>query len=119
MSEPCVVLVVDDESDIRDIISTALDGEDYRVLQASNGEEALLQVEGAHPQLVLLDMRMPVMDGWAFTRALRERNLKLPICVMTAAQDARQSASEIGADSYLGKPFSLNQLFSVVDPACC
>ena len=60
-------------------------------------------------------MRMPVMDGWGFARALRERGIKLPILVMTAAQDARRWAQEIDAEGYLAKPFDLLDLLSAVE----
>ena len=67
----------------------------YAVRTASNGLEALRIVALIEPALVLLDMRMPVMDGWGFARARRLRGITLPILVMTAAQNARSWAEEI------------------------
>src|SRR5919108_678512 len=108
------VLVVDDDPSIRDTVTEILEFEGYPVATASNGQDALGRVAHERPSLVLLDMRMPVMDGWGFARALRERGVRLPIVVMTAAQDARRWADEIGAAGYLPKPFDLEHLLAVV-----
>jgi CheY-like chemotaxis protein len=108
------ILVVDDDRAIREILADVLGLEGYPVVTAVNGAEALAQVEHALPRLILLDMRMPVMDGWAFARALRERGLELPIVVMTAAQNARAWAREVGADHFLAKPFELDDLIALV-----
>jgi CheY-like chemotaxis protein len=108
------ILVVDDDRAIREILADVLGLEGYPVVTAVNGAEALAQVEHAPPRLILLDMRMPVMDGWAFARALRERGLELPIVVMTAAQNARAWSREVGADHFLAKPFELDDLIALV-----
>ncbi len=108
------VLVVDDDEAILEIVTTILEAEGYPVQTATNGAEALALVERARPSLVLLDMRMPVLDGWGFARELRARGVQLPILVMTAAQDARRWADEIGADGYLAKPFDLLHLLDAV-----
>ena len=99
------VLVVDDDPLIRTSISEILDLEGYPVATAANGAEALESVEQSMPSLVLLDMRMPVMDGWGFAGALGERGIHLPILVMTAAQSAETWARE-EARGYLAKPSS-------------
>jgi CheY-like chemotaxis protein len=112
MSQP--ILVIDDDPSIRDVVAAALDDEGYTVLSAANGAEALEVLEQIVPVLVLLDMRMPVMDGWSFARVLRERGIRLPVIVMTAAQDARQWAEEVGASAYVAKPFDLGELLDVV-----
>ena len=109
------ILVVDDDESIRQTVSEILEVEGYRVAAAANGEEALARVEQSKPALVLLDMRMPVLDGWGFARVLRERGIRLPILVMTAAQNARSWAEEIGADGYVAKPFDLDELLSKVE----
>ena len=109
------ILVVDDDSSIRETVSEVLNMEGYRVQTARNGLEALRAIEDRAPRLVLLDMRMPLLDGWGFARALRERGLDLPIVVMTAARDARRWAQEIGARGYLAKPFELGDLLSAVE----
>jgi len=109
------ILVVEDDADIRATIAAILEMEGYAVELASNGEEAIMVVSHRRPSLVLLDMRMPVLDGWGFARVLRESGVRVPIIVMTAAQDAGRWAREIGAQGYIAKPFDLADLLSQVE----
>ena len=109
------VLVVDDDSSILDTVSAILSGEGYQVMSAGGGQEALALVRTWHPTLVLLDMRMPVMDGWAVARSLRETGVRVPIVVMTAAENARRWAEEIDAAGHLAKPFTLDELLDCVE----
>lgn len=111
------VLVVEDDSDIRELISDFLTLEGFDVRSVSNGAAALRSVESEPPTVILLDMRMPVMDGWEFAREIRARGLTVPIIVMTAAQDARKSAEEIEAISFLEKPFDLADLTRLIESA--
>jgi CheY-like chemotaxis protein len=111
------ILIVDDDPAIRATISEVLGDEGYTVTTATNGAEGLDAVAGTLPALVLLDRRMPVLDGWGFARTLKERGVSLPIVVMTAAQDARRWSQEIGAASVLAKPFELDELLQVVERA--
>jgi CheY-like chemotaxis protein len=106
--------VVDDDPAIRDLVADALQDEGYVVTTAANGAEAVEAIEQRRPSLVLLDMRMPVLDGWGFAQAMRERGVRLPIVVMTAAEDARRWCDEIGGDACLSKPFDLDELFGAV-----
>jgi CheY-like chemotaxis protein len=109
------ILVVDDEADIRDTVSEMLDLEGYRVETASNGAEALRAVEDGQPDVVLLDMRMPILDGWGFAGAVRARGMTVKIVVMTAARDAERWAIEIAAEGYLAKPFGFDDLLSTIE----
>lgn len=109
------ILVVDDDPSIVTTVSEILDFEGYRVETAANGAEALRAVERRQPALVLLDMRMPVLDGWGFARELRQRGVDLPIVVMTAAENAEGWAQEIDAAGFVSKPFDLDQLISTVE----
>ena len=109
------VLVVDDDTSILDTVSAILSGEGYHVISASSGEEALVAVARKLPLLILLDMRMPVMDGWAVARRLREQGINVPIVVMTAAESAKRWADEVGAEGYLAKPFGLDELLATVE----
>ena len=109
------ILVVDDDPSIVTTVSEILDFEGYHVETAANGAEALQAVERRQPALVLLDMRMPVLDGWGFARELRQRGVDLPIVVMTAAENAAGWAQEIDAAGYVSKPFDLDQLISTVE----
>lgn len=98
------VLVIDDDPDIGSAVSDALGMDGYRVDVAAHGAAGLELLSG-DPTLILLDMRMPVMDGWTFAREARRRGSEIPIVVMTAAQDAATWAGEIEASAYLAKPF--------------
>jgi CheY-like chemotaxis protein len=109
------VLVVDDDYAILISIRDILELEGYPVVTATNGTEALRRIEEERPALVLLDMRMPGLNGWDVARTLRERGIVVPILVMTAAQDARRWAEQIGADGYLAKPFDLDELLAAVE----
>lgn len=109
------VLVVDDDTSILDTVSAILSGEGYDVMSAASGAEALEAVARQHPLLILLDMRMPVMDGWAVARALRGQGISVPIVVMTAAESAKRWADEVGAQGYLAKPFGLDELLATVE----
>jgi CheY-like chemotaxis protein len=108
------ILVVDDDASIRAALVDVLTEEGYRVTTATNGAEGLAAVAAGAPALVLLDMRMPVLDGWGFARALRERGQAVPIVVMTAAQEAQQWAREVGTRWVLPKPFDLDELLRTV-----
>lgn len=114
----CQVLVVDDDASILQTVAQALELEGYEVATARNGKEALERVEAERPKLVVLDMRMPVMDGWQFARALRDRGIQTHLLVMTAARNAESWAAEVGADAYLAKPFDLLELLDTVSDLC-
>ncbi len=111
------ILVVDDDPSILQTVTEILEFEGYQVETAVNGAEALSVIERMRPALVLLDMRMPVLDGWSFARALHQRRIELPVLVMTAAQDARGWAKEISAQGYVAKPFDLFDLLTAVEQA--
>jgi CheY-like chemotaxis protein len=115
---PCAVLVVDDDSSIRDIVSKMLELDGHQVETAEHGLEALQAVERSEPDLVLLDMRMPVMTGWEFAEAVKLRRSHFKIIVMTAAANAQKSAREIQADGCLSKPFGIDEVLTVVGQAC-
>ena len=115
MAQTAQILVVDDDADIREIVSMMLEDEGYVVFSASHGADALAVLEQKLPNLILLDMRMPVMDGWSFMREYRQSALpKVPVVVLTAARDAAVYAQEVSATSYLAKPFRLEDLLQVV-----
>ena len=110
------VLVVEDDTAIREFVAEALADEGHRVRLAGHGAAALEAVRSAPPDLILLDMRMPVLDGWEFARRYRAApGPHAPIVCMTAAADAAARAAAIGADATLAKPFDLVALLSVVE----
>ncbi len=110
------ILVVDDDPAIRELIEQALGDEGYAVLTAEHGAAALQIVASTTPAVILLDMRMPVMDGWTFARHYRAAyQPAAPIVVCTAARDAGERAAQIGADGTLAKPFRLDDLLDTVE----
>lgn len=108
------ILVIDDDAEIRRLVSEILLSEGYLVLPAANGVEALAVLDRTRVSLALLDMRMPVLDGWGFACRLRERHVVLPIVVMSAAGNGRQWAADIGAAGCVGKPFDVLDLLAQV-----
>lgn len=109
------VLVVEDDPALRSLTEAVLGDAGYEPLTASNGAEALDILAAQRVQLILLDMRMPVMDGWAFAEAYRARpGPHAPVVVLTAAQDAQQRAQEIAAAGWIAKPFDLDHLVAMV-----
>ncbi|HST04716.1 MAG TPA: response regulator [Chloroflexia bacterium] len=107
--------MVDDDPSVLAMVTEILQFEGYNIQTATNGAEALAKVDQALPALVLLDMRMPVLSGWDFARSLKERDIHLPILVMTAAHDAYKWAQEIGASGFVAKPFHLPDLLDAVE----
>ncbi len=109
------VLIVDDDDSIRSFVSIALTDEGYDVATAPHGAAALRVIDETPPALILLDMRMPIMDGWGFAQAYQQTvKPHAPIVAMTAARDAATSAAQINANAYLSKPFSLEDLLVLV-----
>jgi DNA-binding response OmpR family regulator len=119
MDTPEDILVVDDDIDMVEVVLVVLAEAGYAARGASNGVEALEAVRVKRPALVLLDMIMPVMDGWACGRELRARyGQGLPIVVVSAAEHVGVRSEEIGADEILPKPFELSELLEVVGRYC-
>jgi CheY-like chemotaxis protein len=114
MESRCI-LVVDDDASIRAFVEMALSDEGYEVLEAADGGAALALLETVQPAVILLDMRMPMMDGWTFAQNYGARPApRAPIVVITAARDAANWAAQIGADAYLSKPFEVEALYDCV-----
>jgi two-component system, OmpR family, KDP operon response regulator KdpE len=109
------VLVVDDEEQIRRAVGRALSSRGYLVEQAADGEQALSAAAAFDPELVVLDLNMPVLDGFAVCRELR-RTSAVPILVLSVREDAsdKVEALDLGADDYLTKPFSVDELMARV-----
>ena len=111
------VLVVDDDPGIRSVVSELLALEDYDVETAANGVEALQAIDREPPAVMLLDIHMPVLDGWDVAQTLRERHHWVPTVVMTAARQAPRWCADVRADACLGKPFGLEELLAAVGQA--
>jgi CheY-like chemotaxis protein len=109
------VLVVDDDEDMIEVIQLVLQDAGYATRTALNGRQALDAVAESMPALIVLDMLMPVMDGWQFARQFRARyGSKVPIVVATAAEHVRSRADEIDAAGVLPKPFEVSDLVRLV-----
>lgn len=112
------VLVVDDEEQMQRTLRRNLAAREYEVMVASDGEEALDQAAEREPDVVLLDLVMPGMDGLEFTRRFREWS-KAPIIVLSAIGEerAKVQALDLGADDYVTKPFGLEELLARIRSA--
>ena len=113
------ILVVDDEDDILRFLELVLQERGYDVVTASEGQEALTRAQIDKPDLVLLDIMMPQMDGWEVLKLLRidEETARIPVAMLSArieAKDRVQGLQE-GAVDYICKPFSLLELFEKID----
>ena len=108
------VLVVDDEPHVRATIREALSLEGYDVTEASNGAEALALLATVLPEVIVLDLWMPVMDGWAFRRAQSVSHADIPVVVISALDLSSPRLEELGADALIGKPFDLDALYGAV-----
>ncbi|MBI4282336.1 MAG: response regulator [Chloroflexi bacterium] len=105
------VLLADDEASIRRFVGVGLRAEGFEVTEAVNGEEAIRAVEKSSPDLVLLDIRMPKVDGFEVCRRIRVWS-RVPIIMLSAMSDPMDKAKSLtlGADDYLVKPFSIDEL---------
>jgi DNA-binding response OmpR family regulator len=112
------ILVVDDEVDLVETIRFPLEMEGFQVLVAYNGEDALNQARKESPDLILLDIMLPKLDGYKVCRLLKfdERYKHIPILMLTAKTQAKdkQTGMDTGADEYITKPFDIDQLMEKV-----
>jgi DNA-binding response OmpR family regulator len=110
------ILIVDDDAPTRRLIATALTAEGYRVRDAAGGREAIELARRDPPHLILLDVNMPLVDGWQVLEELRATaGPQTPVVVMTAGFAAQDRALTGGAQGYLAKPFDLDELLSTVE----
>jgi DNA-binding response OmpR family regulator len=105
------ILVVDDKANIRNLVRDYLSEENFRVIVAENGEQALYTARQEKPDLVLLDIMMPKMDGYEFLRAFRKEQAT-PVILLTARLEEMDKVLglELGADDYVTKPFGMREL---------
>ncbi len=118
MSHGATILVVDDEPAIRRFLRTSLKGQGFEVIEAASGAEALEQVRSAKPELVVLDLGLPDLDGFEVIRRIRAGS-SLPIVVLTvrAGERDKVEALDLGADDYVTKPFGIGELLARVRTA--
>lgn len=115
---PHTILVVDDDADIVDLTRLALEKGGYQVIPARSGPEALQVLEGTRPDLILLDINMPEMDGWQVLKALKvdDRTTSIPVAMFSIKTEVRDKLLGLqqGAYDYISKPFSYDELLGRV-----
>ena len=113
------ILVVDDEDDILNFLELVLSEKGYQVSTASGGQEALTKAQLERPDLVLLDIMMPQMDGWEVLKLLRvdDETAEVPVAMLSARTEARDRVQGLqeGAIDYICKPFSLSELLGKIE----
>ncbi|MBO5798112.1 MAG: response regulator transcription factor [Clostridia bacterium] len=116
MADAKKILIVDDEERMRRVLVDYLRIKGYDTVEAANGEAALAQFAAEKPDMVLLDVMMPVMDGWETCRRLREQSA-VPVIMLTARgqEEDELTGFSLGADEYIAKPFSLKILLARVE----
>ena len=106
-------LIIDDEIQIRRLLRVALENENYRVLEAKTGQEGLVEIANRRPEIILLDLGLPDMEGIAVLKRLREWS-ETPVVVLTVRDDEQEkiAALDAGAEDYVTKPFSTPELLA-------
>lgn len=112
MSKVTKILVVDDELKIRRIVEQSLRKDAYRVVHACDGADALQKIEAERPDLIVLDLMMPEMDGFEVCKVLRNRGDNTPVIILSAKDELEDKAHSfnLGVDDYVTKPFSPSEL---------
>ena len=112
---PKKILIVEDEANIRELLRLYLEREGYAVIEAENGVEGIKQWKSEKPDMILLDVMMPVMDGWAVCKEIRAES-DVPIIMLTAKGETadRVSGLEMGADDYIVKPLEMPEVIARV-----
>ncbi len=108
------VLVVDDEPNIRDLLSASLRFQGHQVLTAANGNEAISKIVDNQPDIVLLDVMLPDISGFGVTKKIRSLGIETPILFLTARDDTEDKVTglTVGGDDYVTKPFSLDEIMA-------
>jgi len=113
------ILVADDEQEIRNLLDHFLKGQGYEVILASDGNEALKLASEKNPQVIILDIKMPGLDGLEVCKRLKEKEQTklIPVIVITGFEDNKMEALNIGADDFVNKPFDMAEISSRVKSA--
>lgn len=112
---PRRILVVDDDPTLRDTLREVLTETGYHVRDAGDGREALERLDGWQPDLVVLDLMLPVMDAYAFHEALERAGRQIPLLVVSAAPRLAEAAERLGAAGAVSKPFRIAALHAQID----
>ena len=110
------ILIIDDETDLRDLIKDVLEEEGYEVFCASNGADGILLNETINPDLIVLDLRMPGMDGIETLQNIRKNDDKVIVVILTGygCPDTIRDAVNLNVSEYLSKPFENRELLSII-----
>lgn len=110
------VLVVDDDDDICELLREALTDEGFAVATVPHGAAALELVKHHQPAVIIVDLRMPIMDGWAFVEQYRRvAKPAASILLLSALKDVEESARRLGADGFIRKPFELAEVTAAIE----
>ena len=116
-----VVLVIDDDPDLRVSIAELLRSHGYRVIEAQHGRDGLDRLNEERPDVILLDLNMPVMDGWEFRaeqqRLVDERLAAVPVLLCTAELDGDKHKEELNASALIEKPLDMDRVLEAVNTA--
>jgi two-component system KDP operon response regulator KdpE len=105
------IVVIDDESQIRKILSITLEADDYKVIEAAKGKDGIVAVATYHPQLVILDLGLPDQDGFSVLKEIRTwSNVPVIILSVKSSEEDIVKALDLGADDYITKPFNTSEL---------
>ncbi len=109
------ILIVEDDGNIRELLRLYLEREGYEITEASNGEEGVALWRKINPDMILLDVMMPIMDGWQVCKIIRKES-KVPIIIMTAKGETfdKVNGLEMGADDYIVKPLEMREVIARV-----
>lgn len=109
------ILIVEDDGNIRELLRLYLEREGYEISEAANGEEGVAQWRKVNPDMILLDVMMPIMDGWQVCKIIREES-KVPIIILTAKGETfdKVNGLEMGADDYIVKPLEMREVVARV-----
>jgi CheY-like chemotaxis protein len=118
--EDGLVLVVEDDASIRTVISDVLSERGFRVLSAANGSDAMQQLDSVRPDVVVLDLLMPVMHGWAFMESYVEKTGGEPVAIVVVSVNPAlpRSYTRLGVRQVVSKPFDIDVLLQAVEQAC-
>jgi two-component system KDP operon response regulator KdpE len=113
MSQQATILLIEDEPEIRRFLRTSLPAHGFRLHEAATGKDGLIETKARNPDLILLDLGLPDLDGTEMIRQLREWT-QIPIIVLSARdqEQAKVAALDLGADDYITKPFGVNELLA-------
>lgn len=116
MAEKCTILVLDDDPSVRQLVQVMLENAGYAVVAAADVPSALAQCEAELPDLMVVDLMLPIEDGEMFLREFRRRwrRIDVPVIVLSASSARNEIAKDLGAEATLGKPFFAEDLLELV-----